>query len=228
MTDASSEVQRIVVLGTGTGVGKTWLSAVLLRALRERGRRVLGLKPVESGVTPGVATDADLLAAAGSFAPAPPPFALPDPISPHLAARRTGREIRLGEILTYVQSNESSAAATPLAVSLVETAGGLLTPLAPSLTNFDLARALEPARWLLVAPDSLGVLHDVSAALAVCDARGRPPDAIALCGARPADASTGTNASEIATLGIASRPFVFSNAGQRSADLEGLLARLAP
>ena len=51
---------RIVVLGCGTGVGKTRVSAALLRALTRANRPCVGLKPIESGVPqePGVSSPA--------------------------------------------------------------------------------------------------------------------------------------------------------------------------
>jgi dethiobiotin synthetase len=218
--------RRIVVVGTGTEVGKTWLAAELLRVLRASGRRALGLKPIESGIVAGAGSDATRLAEAANETAAPAPYRFAEPISPHLAARRTGAVIELPHLLTYVQLQESSLHAADGAVSLTETAGGLFTPLAPGVTNFDLARALEPARWLLVAPDALGVLHDLTATLTAARARGRTPDAIALCRSRPPDASTGTNADEIAGLGIAARPFVFPNDGERGLrDLANLLVQ---
>jgi dethiobiotin synthetase len=209
----STVVRRIVVVGTGTEVGKTWLSAELLRTFAAEGHQVVGLKPVESGVDGG-ATDGERLARLSAERPAPGPYLFKEPLSPHLAARREGRAIELSQILTYVQLHESSSGDRPRAATLIETAGGLFSPLAPGLTNFDVALALEPARWLLVAPDALGVLHDLTATLAAATARGRTPDAIALCRARPRDASTGTNADEIARLGIAARPFVFPDDGE--------------
>ena len=83
---------RIVVVGTGTGIGKTHLSVALVAYLARAGRQVCGLKPIESGVPPGaVGEDATALAAAGVFhVKQPQPYALPDPVSPHLAARRLG------------------------------------------------------------------------------------------------------------------------------------------
>jgi dethiobiotin synthetase len=206
--------KRIVVIGTGTGVGKTWLSTELLRVLRAQGRRAIGLKPVESGVDPALPTDADNLARFSSRPPTEAPYRFAEPISPHLAARRSRVRIELASLLTYVQANESSSGAEVLEVSIIETAGGLFSPLAPGLTNWDFARALEPARWLLVAPDSLGVLHDLTATLTAARARGRAPDAIALCRARPPDTSTGTNADEVAELGLAPRPCVFPEDGE--------------
>jgi dethiobiotin synthetase len=219
-------LRRIVVLGTGTEVGKTWLSAELLRVLRAGDQRVLGMKPVESGIVPGSPSDAMRLIEAGTETPAPAPYRFAEPVSPHLAARRGGAVIELSQILIYVQSQESRLHPARSAVSLTETAGGLFTPLAPGITNFDFARALEPARWLLVAPDALGVLHDLTATLAAAGARGRTPDAIALCRSRPPDASTGTNADEIARLGIAPRPFVFPHDGEQGLrDLAKLLVQ---
>jgi dethiobiotin synthetase len=209
----STAPRRIVVVGTGTEVGKTWLSTELLRTFAAAGERVVGLKPIESGVDGGVLTDGEQLARLSAQAPDPAPYRFKEPLSPHLAARREGRSVELSRILTYVQQHTSSSG-DPRSATLIETAGGLFSPLAPGLTNFDVALALEPARWLLVAPDALGVLHDLTATLAAAAARGRTPDAIALCRARPPDASTGTNADEIARLGIAARPFVFPEDGE--------------
>lgn len=228
----SDPPQRIVVVGTGTGIGKTWLSCHLIRALRARGLHALGLKPIESGVTPLSTTDGGELARA-SYDDAElaktlelsAPYRLLEPISPHLAARNAGTTIELHAPLKYVRDRESTRMGDRNAdLSIIETAGGLFSPLAPGLTNWDLARALEPARWLLVAPDSLGVLHDVTATLRASNSLGRSPDAIALCRSRPADASTGTNADEIERLGIAARPCVFPDDGP--AGLSRLLALL--
>jgi dethiobiotin synthetase len=217
---------RVVVVGTGTSVGKTWLSCALLRRAHLAGRNVLGLKPVESGAQSGFDTDGALLARAANSQAAAPPYLFVDAVSPHLAAARARTHIDLSQSLTYVQTHESSPRPRGLDLSLVETAGGLFSPLAPGLTNFDFAMALEPARWLLVAPDALGVLHDLTATLEVCRARGRAPDAIALCQARGADASTGTNADEISRLRIAARPFVFAADSRDDPALDQLLAAL--
>ena len=100
------------------------------------------------------------------------------------------------EVVAWVMQQEQRFGAP---VSLVELAGGAFSPLGPGLTNVDLALALDPALWLLVAPDALGVLHDVTASLR---ALPRPPDAVVLSGSRPPDQSTGGNAQELASLGI--------------------------
>jgi dethiobiotin synthetase len=54
----------VVVTGTGTGVGKTWFSAVTLGLLRDRGVSVAARKPVQSFEPGDGPTDAEVLAAA--------------------------------------------------------------------------------------------------------------------------------------------------------------------
>lgn len=178
----------------------------MLAELGRRGRRALGLKPIESGIEgEGGPSDASELMGQSAVRPSVAPYRFREPISPHLAARRAGIPIELERTLRYVQLHESGPA--PLDVVLVETAGGLFSPLSDSLTNWDFARALEPARWVLVAPDALGVLHDVRATLEASRARGRVPDELVLSGARPADESTGTNGEELVRLGLTRRVF---------------------
>jgi len=206
---------RVIVLGCGTGVGKTRVSSALLRELRAEGLACIGLKPIETGIEPisglaGPGSDAHLLAASGSLAAAAPHplYALAEPISPHLAARRTGTQIQVSAARQWLENVES--AVTPHVAPhraiwrVIETAGGVFSPLASDATNFDLATALDPAIWVLVASDSLGVLHDLTATLVAMRAGGRTPDHVVLSAAREPDASTGSNAAELRLLGITS------------------------
>ena len=85
---------------------------------------------------------------------------------------------------------------------VIETAGGVFSPLTESLTNFDLARCLGAAQWVLVAPDRLGVLHDVASTLQAMKSLGRSPDWLVLSASAPPDSSTGTNGAELQRLGV--------------------------
>jgi dethiobiotin synthetase len=203
---------RVIVLGTGTNVGKTYVTRALALALRAASpaAAVVALKPIESGFAPSADSDAERLAsvAHGACPPSPHPlFGLPDAISPHLAARRKGLEgVDIAAVVNWLRTWESDVTSHAVSChlwSIVESAGALFSPLGPSATNFELASALEPAFWVLVAPDALGVLHDVRVTWEACARRGRVPDFLVLSGARTADASTGTNADELRTLGIA-------------------------
>lgn len=227
---------RIVIVGCGTGVGKTRVSQALLRSLAARDYPCIGLKPIESGVTaassgvPPDGSDAGLLSTASTLRTTQPHplYALREPVSPHLAARIAGSAIDLSRVLNWVNSAEQEVAprvSSDRAIwSIVETAGGVFSPLALGLSNFDLARLLEPAIWVLVAADALGVLHDVSATQQALIARGRPVDHLVLSQARDPDASTGGNAAELRALGIAEPAAVLGRDDDRG--LEAFVARL--
>jgi dethiobiotin synthetase len=210
--------RRLVIVGTGTGVGKTHVACTLLETRAELGFEAIGLKPIETGVVGGAGEKTDqerLWEASQAFhvkQRTPPTFHVkralytwPDPVSPHLAARRSGAQIDLTAVRHWALDH-----AAPL--TILETAGGLFSPLGPSLTNFDLVRALAPAAVLLVAPDRLGVLHDLTATLGWASARGLTLSAVALSAPEHPDASTGHNASELALLDIAHPLTVFPRA----------------
>ena len=203
-------LHRVVVLGTGTGVGKTRLALVLARALRRVGPTV-ALKPLESG---GYA-DARGFDVENPFHVQPHPLvALARPVSPHLAARQEGRRIDVGELVAWVTGQEERLALcgtkSPYMFSVVETAGGALSPLSREARNLELARALSPDTLLLVGPDALGVLHSMSATLIAMTTLGRGPDLVALSATAPDD-STGTNAAELRELGIVDPAFVLDH-----------------
>lgn len=203
----------MIVLGTGTNVGKTHVTRALARSLRalQPEATVVALKPIESGFGPGPDSDARRLAEASSSTTLPQPHplvALPDPVSPHLAARRAGLPpIDVRAVVRWLEEWEGERACDVTSRHvwrIVETAGAVFSPLSALATNFDLAEALSPAIWLLIAPDCLGVLHDVRVTWEACERRGRVPDFLVLSAARESDASTGTNADELRALGIGS------------------------
>jgi dethiobiotin synthetase len=184
----------IILTGTGTGIGKTHLGEALLLAWALASRRAAGLKPIESGVAPGIVTDAQRLARASTFHVKPFGVELPDPVSPHLAARRVGRSIPLQELAVAVGAVRAAAD-----IVLVELPGGLFSPLDPRAVNADFAARLEPDRVLLAAPDRLGVLHDVIATARAAAARPLGLDGVVLIAPEQPDDSTGTNAAELAS-----------------------------
>ena len=206
-------------MGTGTDVGKTYVARQLARLYLELGGVCLALKPIESGVelspqlapegTPQLSGDARALGEAAS-AGAAPLYGFRNPISPHLAARREQRAIELGAVLAYVEQEERrflsdqtgtrnagvhdhDLALPPLC--LIESAGGLFSPLSDMQNNWDLAQALAPDHLVLVAPDCLGVLHDIQATLrAIAPVL---PQMLVMSEARQPDSSTGTNRAEV-------------------------------
>jgi dethiobiotin synthetase len=182
----------VVVTGTGTGIGKTHVSEALLRALSVSLPRVTGLKPVESGLGQGERSDRERLDCASSFHVQPSGYSFAPPVSPHLAARESGETIEAGVLFSMVAGVREQADLT-----LVELAGGLFTPLSPSLLNVDVVRGLRADFVLLVAPDRLGVLHDVLAAATAAASRSVTFSAIALVEPAISDSATHRNMLEL-------------------------------
>jgi dethiobiotin synthetase len=181
----------VIVTGTGTEIGKTHLAEALLLALRSAGCRVLGLKPVESGVGEGP-TDAARLAAASSFHVKHFGIALKAPVSPHRAAREEGVTVPIEALAAAIEATRAGADFV-----LVELPGGLFTPLGEGTLNADFAARLRPDFVLLAAPDRLGVLHEVVATSRAARALPLRLDGVVLIAPERADASTGTNAEDL-------------------------------
>lgn len=150
--------QRLVVVaGTGTEVGKTWVAQRLLLQARSRGLRVAARKPVQSFEPHTGPTDAELLAAATGEAlqdvcPAHRSYAVP--MAPPMAADVLGlpRVLLSGLVEEIVWPAGAQFA-------LLETAGGIRSPIAHDGDNLDLIERLRPDEVLLVADAGLGTIN---------------------------------------------------------------------
>jgi dethiobiotin synthetase len=148
-------VSALLVTGTDTGVGKTFVACALALALRRRGRRVGVLKPVETGVD-GEPEDARRLReAAGDPSTLDDvcPYRLRAPLAPAVAARLEGVAIDLDRLTALIARR-----AGEVDVLLVEGAGGLLVPLRERTTYLDLATRLA-LPLLVVAANRLGAVN---------------------------------------------------------------------
>lgn len=133
------------VSGTDTGIGKSLASATLLHALRGRGLRAVGMKPLASGceATAQGWRNEDALALQAASDPRPAyddvnPFALPNPLAPELAAADAGIRVTLEPIVSAFERLSRQADAV-----VVEGVGGWAAPLSAELDQADLARALD-------------------------------------------------------------------------------------
>ena len=191
----SDPVGRLVlVTGTGTGIGKTHLAEAILLAF-PRDAKVIGLKPLESGVEDGVLSDADRLDRSSTFHVQHYRVALRTPVAPSVAARREGVVLDVPRLQAEVSHVRSLAD-----VTLVELPGGLFSPFVDRTLNIDFGATLRPDATLLVAADRLGVIHDVLATTSAAQARRFPLHTLVLVAPESSDASTGSNAEEIASL----------------------------
>nr|WP_220486516.1 MULTISPECIES: dethiobiotin synthase [unclassified Luteimonas] len=148
----ASVARGVLVTGTDTGVGKSVASVALLHALRARGLRARGMKPVAAGcdaTSLGLRNEDALALQAASDPPADyvdvNPWALPEPTAPQLAARAAGIVVALPPVVAAYARLAAEADAM-----VVEGAGGWLSPLADGIEHADLARALQLPVLLVV------------------------------------------------------------------------------
>ncbi|MCU1663330.1 MAG: dethiobiotin synthetase [Pseudonocardia sp.] len=145
----------LVVTGTGTGVGKTVVTAAVAALACARGDRVAVLKPAQTGIGAGEPGD---LADVARLVPGVTSRELaryPDPLAPATAARRAGTP--------PVTPAEAAEAARELAADhdlvLVEGAGGLLVRFTDEGGTLADVAALLGAPVLVVAAAGLGTLN---------------------------------------------------------------------
>jgi dethiobiotin synthetase len=187
----------LLIVGTDTGVGKTWTGCALARALRRVGRRVVAIKPLETGCSgePSETEDGVALArATGQVEPRQALLRFRDPVAPPEAADRERRPINFDALVALVRKYAAHAD-----IALVEGAGGVLSPLTWERSAVDLGYALE-ARTLLVAEDRLGTINHTLMALKVLESGKLDVVGIVLTAPEQPDASTGSNAAAISRL----------------------------
>jgi dethiobiotin synthetase len=186
---------RILVTGTGRGVGKTWVAYALIRALRDAGKQVIAIKPVETGRS-GQPSDWEdgvrLAKASGQEQPTQAIIRLPLPGAPVLSGRESTIDFDalLLKIERYIAGVE---------FGLIEGTGGLLTPVTWEWNMTDLARDLG-ASALVVAEDRLGTINHALLTLSALELAGIPCAGIVLTTPETPDPSTGANAAAIARL----------------------------
>jgi dethiobiotin synthetase len=185
-------VQGLFITGTGTGVGKTIVSAALLAAMAAEGQPVRAYKPVVTGLEDPSEiaargrwpADHELLGAMAGMSPEEvAPLRYGPAVSPHLAAELAGE--RIGPERLLAAAGDASGAGVTL---IAEGVGGLLTPLSDDYTVCDLAVALG-LPVLIAAHSGLGTINHTLLTLHVARAAGLQVRAVVLT-PWPAAAST--------------------------------------
>ncbi|WP_300528676.1 dethiobiotin synthase [Maricaulis sp.] len=163
----------IFFTATGTDIGKTHVLCALLEAQRARGQAAKVLKPVLSGFDAAALEGTDtvrLLLANGQdlsieTIDAITPWRFKPALSPDMAARRSGVSLRLEAIIDWCL--DAIARDRP---TIIEGAGGVMSPIAEDGLNLDLIRELD-AHPVLVAGGYLGTISHTLTALRVLDGR---------------------------------------------------------
>jgi dethiobiotin synthetase len=169
-------VTAIVVSGTGTGIGKTVVTAAVTALALARGVPVAVVKAAQTGVAPGDPGDlADVLrlcgGPCGAFADrltAVEGERYPDPLSPAAAARLSGR----APIDPDAISAQVGRLQAEHALVIVEGAGGLLVRFDEEGTTIASIASRIGAAVLVVTEPGLGALNATALTLEALAHRG--------------------------------------------------------
>jgi dethiobiotin synthetase len=174
-------LRHFFVTGTGTDIGKTYVTAGLIRAVSEAGGTIDALKPVMSGFDLGRAeqSDAGILLAAlrrsvdEANLAAISPWRFTAPLAPDLAARQEKRVLEYKAVRSFCAQRLAAIKDHVL----LEGVGGILSPIAESMPSLRLAADLGvPA--LLVCGTYLGALSHCLTAIETAKAWGVPIEAV--------------------------------------------------
>lgn len=191
----------LFVTATGTEIGKTYISAALLKAWRRRGLSVSAVKPVMSGFGEGALAESDagqLLTAMGeAVTPARVSeiclHRLEPPLAPNVAMRQAGIDQDYPAILDFCTDHLSRSAD----IHLIEGAGGVMSPLTDDRLQLDLMTDLG-LPVLLVTAAYLGSVSHTLTAIDAIHARGLTLAGIAVSQPSPDGADLSQFCEEVA------------------------------
>jgi len=181
----------VLITATDTGVGKTWTSIALATALKGAGRKVVGIKPVETGtaeVASGGEDGVKLAEATGQAAPKQALYRFRSQVSAALAAEEEEQKLDWPKLVAEIRAHAKGAD-----VAIIEGAGGLLTPITWEKSALDLAKELK-AGAVVAAVDKLGTINQTLLTVDELEHGGITVLGIILSEPEKADESTKTNA----------------------------------
>lgn len=156
-----------VVAGTATDVGKTWVTARVVVQLRRAGMVVAARKPAQSHEPGDASTDAAVLASSTSeeiHAVCRADRDYPVAMAPPMAASALGAApFAVADLVAELKWPPGCD------VGLIESAGGLRSPLASDGDTVELIRRVRPDAVVLVADAGLGVINAVRLCLAALE-----------------------------------------------------------
>lgn len=152
------------VVGTDTGVGKTVVTALIARHLRDQGVNVMAVKPFCSGGRDDARWIREALGNTVSLDEINP-WHFRAALTPLLAARKEGVRLELPDCLQFIKSARNGRDAL-----LIEGAGGLLSPLGEGFDARDLIVKLGVIP-LIVCPNRLGAINQVRLVLGALPGR---------------------------------------------------------
>ncbi len=221
-------MSALFITGAGTDVGKTFVTAGLIRHLRQRGRSVDALKPIVSGFDPAAPADSDptiLLQALGREINAEAlarisPWRFRAPLSPDMAARAEGRAIDPQGVIQFCLD----AIATNDGILLIEGVGGVIVPLDEHVTTLDLMERLG-LPLIFVGGTYLGAISHILSGMDALRHRGLEPRAVVV--SETLGSSVALDATLATLAHFVNSPLLALRRHSQSTENETTFARLA-
>lgn len=159
--------KNLFITGTGTDVGKTFVTGLIVKKLHESGLRTAYFKVAMSGnprspegnLIPGDALSVKELSGISQPLESMCPYVYEAGVSPHLAARMEGNPIELSVVKNYF-----AALSRAYDYMVLEGSGGIVCPLRfdeEEILLEDIIKALDLS-CLIVADAGLGTINAVS------------------------------------------------------------------
>jgi len=221
-------MSALFITGAGTDVGKTFVTAGLIRHLRRRGQSVDALKPIVSGFDPAAPSGGDpavLLDALGRAVTEEElarisPWRFRAPLSPNMAASAEGRTIDPQGVIQFCQA----AIAAADGALLIEGVGGVMVPLDERCTTLDvMARLGLPL--IFVGGSYLGAISHILSGIDALLHRGLELRAVAIS---ETQGSTVALDATMATLGnFVKSPLIGLQRHGQTTETEAAFTRLA-
>lgn len=151
-------MKKVFITGTGTGVGKTYITSIILKNLLLR-QKVIGIKPISAGISLDNLLNEDVQ----TLLDCQPSiddhqkinfYSLKKAVSPHIGAEEEGMQIDFDFIKQRISALENEYDRV-----LIEGVGGIFSPVDQSRTNLDLIKHLDIPVILIIGL-KLGCIND--------------------------------------------------------------------
>jgi dethiobiotin synthetase len=225
--------RALFITASGTGLGKTLVTAALCHQLRAQGLPVAALKPVMSGFSPLdlAASDAGILAQSLGR-PATPSvineisgFRFRAALAPNMAAKLEGKRLSFPALVGFCRRG----LAPPPALTLIEGVGGVMSPVTHSETVLDWMAALRAPVLLVVGNYLGGISHALTAVAAMRAARVKLIGVIVSEGAKsdvPIEETLKFLRARLSPAPVVALPWIAgAHPWKRAPDLTGILRR---